>query len=676
MDRKTTAIGGIILLTVLFFGINILGDVVLRGDRIDLTEDKLYTLSEGTRNILKKTDEPISLTLYFSESLAKGRPDLQSYGKRVRELIEEYSAVSGGVITVETVDPEPFSEAEDKARASGIASVPLNASEQFYFGLVGANSTDGREVIRFFDPSQERFLEYNLTRLVYNLANPEKKTVGVISSLPIDGSEPNPGIPTQPQPAWQIMREIRSTFDVRTIEPTAAQIDKDVDVLLLVHPKNLDEPMLRAIDQYVIGGGKAIVFVDPLCEMDIPPGAQQNPLSVMNADRSSSLAPLLAAWGVSFDPEKVAADRDHAMRGRAPDGRSVVPYIHYISLDKESVDQADAVTGDLTDLQFGISGFIAPEDGATTTFTPLITTSPEAMVLDRSKVAFFPQPDELLAAYKPGGKPLTIAARISGTARSAYAPSDRGENASSRNGASPSPSPAGAPNPTDAPAPDAASPAQEVPGGALAQEEIADVTPASTPAEGDINVIVVADVDMLTDRMWVQEMRLGNQVLGYQKLSDNGDFLLSALDNMAGSTDLISVRARGTYQRPFTLVEDIQRKADEKYLAQLKDLETKRREAQQKITELQRAKPESGDFVLSPEQRAEIDKFQQTLTSTNAELRDVRYNMRKDVERLGFWLKVINIGAAPLLVALAAIGLGAYRAARRRSDRRAMAGQG
>ncbi len=632
MNTRNAALLSLLLLVVLFFAVNIAGDRALRRARIDLTEHKLYTLSTGTRNILRGVEEPITLTLFFSEDLASGQPQLQNHGKRVTELLEEFSLVSGGKVRVEFVNPEPFSEGEERAQLAGIQGLSAGPGGQFYFGLLGVNSTDGREVVPFFDPREERFLEYTLAKLVYTLDHPEKKKVGVLSSLPIDGGQAMmPG--QQPPRPWQIMTELRSMFEVESIDPGAGAIPEGTDVLLIIHPKMLGEPTLRAIDAFVIGGGRAIVFVDPVCEADIPPGAEQNPMAAMQADRSSNLNTLLEAWGAMVDPAQVAADRTLALRGQGRDGQPV-SYVQYLGPGAAQCNADDAVTGSLGQLQIGVAGAIAPTPGATTSCTPLLQTTNESMLLAAQAVSFFADPAQLLADFVPRGEPLTLAARITGTATSAF----------------PDATPA-ADDPAGPPAPDAAPPAKS----------------------GDINIIVVADVDMLSDPMWVREVRIGGAVLGYQQLTDNGSFLINAVDNMTGSSDLISVRARGSATRPFTLVDNIRQKAEGKYLKEQQALEAKRREAEQRIAELQRARPDQGGMILTPEQQAEIERFREELVGTNRDLRDVQYNLNKDVERLGLRLKVINIAATPLAVFLAAIGLAGFRAARRRAHRAQLA---
>lgn len=625
--NKNTALAGIVLLILLFLGVTVVADNVLGAARLDLTENNLYTLSPGSRAILRTLDEPITLTLFFSDSLTSGRPALGAYGKRVRELLEEYELRAGGNITLELLDPEPFSEAEDRARRAGIAGVPISEGERFYFGLVGTNSTDGRELIPFFDPSQERFLEYELSRLIHKLATDERPVVGLLSTLPLEGREPTPGMPPELSRPWSIMREIRSLFEVRNVAITATEIPDDIDLLLIIHPKGLADETLRAIDAYVTRGGATIVCIDPLCEQDIPPDAMQNPQAMLQADRSSDLDALMSAWGVLMDGQKVVVDIDHAMRGPSRRQAEMVAYVQYLSLDGEQVDPDDAVTGGLSRLAFASAGALTFDESRGTTWTPLVWSGERSAEVDAARLAFFPDPSEFVAGYVASGGSRTIAGRLTGPARSAFA---------------------------DAP----------------------DADPDDGDAPASLNVMVLSDCDFLADRWWVQEMRLGNMVLGYQKQSDNADLLINAMDNMAGSSDLITLRARGKFTRPFTLVEEIQRNAERQYLAEAKDLEEERRSVEARIRELQQERPDAGDLILTPEQEAEVQKFRDQLAETNAQLRGVRYNLRKDVEDLGLTLKVANTVLAPALVALGAVGLGAYRSFRRRRDQRTMAGQG
>lgn len=628
MNRKAAGALGLIALFVLFFALNVLTGATLSGARLDLTERNLYTLSDGTRSILRNLEEPIRMELYWSRSQAAGRPNLQTYAKRVRETLEQYQRVSGGTVTLEEINPEPFSDAEDRAVSAGLQGQPVGpAGESLYFGLVATNSTDGREVIPFFPQIQERFLEYELSRIVYSLSTREKRTVGVISGLPVMGPSQAQAARQRGQQSWQIIRDLREIFEVQRVDPGSGPIDPaQIDALLIIHPKGLSDAALYAIDQYVLAGGRAAVFVDPHAEVEQPPQSNQNPLAAMRMPRESDLDPLLEAWGVRYSTDQVAGDREHARRVQMAGAQrqEPVPYVVWLALGRTSLAEEDPITGRLNQINVASSGFLAPTDDARTSFTPLLRTSERSMRIDVRQVRRIPQPQALLTNFQSGGERLTLAARVNGPAETAF--------------------PDGAPEGFDA------------------GEDHTHLTEASEP----INIIVGADVDLAHDRLWLRQRQLFG---GYAKLADNGDFVINALDNLSGSSDLIGLRASGSYNRPFELVQQIRREAEQEYLAEKQRLEEELRQTQQKIQELRSGEPQNGEVILTEQQQEEIDKFREQLVQTRKELRRVQHKMREDIESLGTTLKLINIAAAPALVALAAIGLGMYRASRRRADR-------
>lgn len=652
MNKNLLSLGSLAAAAVLFVALNILAGAGLSRSRLDLTEGRLYTLSEGSRNIAKKLDEPIRLTLYYSEKQSADVPAAyKSFGTRVKEVLREYALASGGKITVEFANPEPFSDVEDRAVQAGLMGAPVgrSASDRFYFGLVGVNSTDKQETIPFFRPDREEFLEYQLTRLIYLLSDPKKKAVGVMSWLPIEGSQGNPMMGPQGQsPPWQIIQQAKDVFDVKTIERDVDAIPADVKVLLLVHPKSVSEKTLYAIDQFVLKGGRVLVFVDPLCEADVPPGI--NPMQAMQLPKNSNLTRLFDAWGVQMIDGKFAADRTNALRVNVGDRNrpEQVDYVAWLSLRADDIDRSDSVTGGLQSINVATAGALQKKAGATTEFVPLIQTSPDAMAMDVAQISFMPDPKKLIAEFVPGSSRLVLAARVTGKAKSAF----------------PDGKPAAAPKPPD---PNSPTPVAEEP----KEDPKANWTAESAEP---INVIVVADCDMLTDRFWVQEQRLGQMLLGYDKMADNGDLVIGALDNLSGSSDLISVRARGRFQRPFEKVKEIQKDAEKTYLTKEQQLQTRLRETEAKIAELQRqrpdaANPNAGGALLTPEQQAEIEKFRKQMVDTRKELREVQHQLRKDIERLDTRIRFLNIGLMPILVGAAAIGLSFWRLSSRRDDR-------
>lgn len=607
---------GLIPAAILAVAIIILVNTGITGVRLDLTDARLYTLSKGTENILATLDEPIRLDFYFSRKTLDSFPSMINYGNRVGDLLREYEAKSGGKIKLTIIEPEPFSEAEDQAVASGLQGVAVNtAGDNAYFGLVGRNSVDDEKVIAFFQNQREAALEYDLTKLIYNLADPKKRVIGVISGLPVFGAPPLPGqLPAMPQ-VWTIIESMREFFDVRDL----TTVTDDIDVLMVIHPKDLPESTLFDIDQFVLRGGKAMFFVDPLAETDNPGPDPQNPSM---PDPSSHLDRLLNAWGLEIPGDKVIGDAEYAMRvqTRGPRGQSGVLYLPWLGLQGEALNREDFTTNELEVVNAGSAGVINKKEDSQLTVTPLLSTSPRTMLLERIMLQFQPDPESLLNNFKSDDKQRDIAVRLSGHAQSAF--------------------PEGAPN-----------------GG----EEEPESGKKDYLKEGDINVILVADTDLLSDMFWVRAQNfLGMQI--NQAIADNGDFIINALDNLSGSTDLISLRSRGASSRPFTRVEEIRRDAEEKFRKREQELQERLKETEQRIVALQsKSGGNSGGMILSPEQAEEIEKFRAEMLDTRKELRAVQHELQKNIESLGIALRFINVGLIPLLIALGAIGAGIYR---------------
>ncbi len=641
MNKKLLTTLGLALALALFIAINILATGVMSRARLDLTEHKLFTLSHGSKNIAAKLDEPIALTLYYSEATASDVPaQFKSYSQRVKEVLREYQLSSGGKLKLEIVSPEPFSETEDKAVADGIIGVPTGRSQdRFYFGLVGTNSTDKKEIIPFFDPTKGEFLEYSITRLIYLLSSTQKKTVGLLSYLPLEGVQNNPLMRGQNVPPWQITTQIKELFEVKSIAPDASSLPEDVKIIMLVHPKGISDTMQYLLDQFVLKGGRLLVFVDPHCEADSPPGL--NPMQSMEIPKNSDLKTLFDAWGIELTPGMFAADRQAALKVNMGSRTrpEAVTFVAWLGLtkDKDNLDAGDSITGTLQTINVASAGVLTKKSGSSIDFHPLLQTGTDAMLQDTKQLQLMPDPKAMLANFKPNGQTrYTIAARLTGKVKSAFPQGDPHKPAA----------PEG--QPSDQPQP-----------GHIAE--------SAEP----INVVVVADCDILQDQFWVQESRLGNLVLGYQKMADNGDFVSGALDNLTGSSDMISVRARGKFQRPFDKVEQIKKDAEQKFLAKEQDLKAKLTEIDQRLSELQRKTPEGGQLLLTPEMQAEMEKFGQARVQTRKELREVKYQSEKDEKSLATKLKVLNLALMPILIGIFAIGLSVYRANRRRTIRAA-----
>lgn len=649
LPRHTLAWSSIALALILLLSVNLFAGSTFRNAKVDLTQQRLFTISDGTRSMLRAIDEPISMRLYFSKRLGEAASVYARYFERVRALLQQYSDISGGRVELTVFDPEPFSDAEDRAVAAGLRGVRLNQDgEVGYFGLVGSNSTDTDATIPFFTTDREVYLEYDLTKLIYTLANPKKRVVGLITSLPLDGGPMNPmammggGRQQQPQ---MIMEQIRDFFEVRMLGQDVKEISADVDVLMLAQPDRLTPEAVYAIDQYVLGGGKVLALVDPVAEM----GARPGPMGMMGGSSTSpEFIKLLKAWGVDFDSSKAVGDIATARRVQFGGGARpvVTEYVGWLGLDRRNIDEKDVLAGGIERLNLATPGHLSKAEGATTQVSALLLTSPQAMQIPAEKFAGSPDPVGLLRAYKPEGKALMLAARLSGTASSAYpegapkpvakAEGEKAEGDKAKDDAS-------------APKPDE-KPKDEKPEGAAAKPH---------KATGRINVIVIADTDLLADQFWVDARDFMGQQVAIPNAS-NAAFIVNAIDNLSGSDALIALRGRGADDRPFVLVNELRRDAEQRYREKEQALTTKLKEVQEQLAKLETA-GDGSSVILSEADRQSIDKFRGDMLSVRRELREVKRALRQDIDRLDGWLKFTNIALVPLLIGAGGIGWAALR---------------
>jgi ABC-type uncharacterized transport system involved in gliding motility auxiliary subunit len=622
--KRAYGAGALIALAILFVGVTVLLNFVLRGARLDLTESKLYSIAPGTERILESLPEPVNLYFFFSQDASSQSPPIRAYAQRVRELLEEMSERSDGKLRLNVVDPEPFSEDEDRAAEFGLQAVPLGAhGESLYFGLVGTNSTDGRETIGFFQPEKEEFLEYDIASLVYRLGNPKRPTIGVMAGLPVDaGFDQMSG---QMREGWASIAQLRELFTVQTISTDVPSIPAEIDVLAVVHPRNLTPATLYAIDQFVLRGGKLIAFVDPQSEND--PMAQQ--MGGAPGARSSSLGQLLDTWGVAFDPGQIVGDRDLGLTVALRQGDQPSQHIAIIGFNRGAMNDKDIVTSKLDSINTMTVGALKKKEGATISFEPLIQSSTNAMLLPTARLAFLPDSQSLLAGFRATGERYTVAARVQGKLKTAF--------------------PNGAPATEGSPA---------------------NPTPGLTESKGDANLIIVADTDILADPLWIRSQNVFGQRVA-MAWANNGDFISNGLDNLAGSSDLISIRGRQSFFRPFTRVDALRQRAGDQLRAKEQELDKELKETERKLSELEAGRNSQGSLALSPEQEAELTRFQQERVHVRKELRDVRRRLDVDIERLGTALKFWNILFIPILIAIGAIVLAASRSRKLKAGRAA-----
>jgi ABC-type uncharacterized transport system involved in gliding motility auxiliary subunit len=634
-NRLAASALGIVAAAGLAVGVNMLVDRAAPRARVDLTEQHLYTLAGGTEQVLAGLKDPITLRLFYSRKLGAAVPSYGAYADRVREMLAEYVALSKGKLRLEVLDPEPFSEIEDRALAFGLQGVPIDQTgEQVYFGLAASNLVDDERTIAFFQPERERFLEYDLTRLVYELSNPRRPVIGVMSSLPLNG-DPRAMMMRQSsqfgQPAV-VMTQMRQFFTIKDVALDAQAIDQDVQVLLVAHPQDLSEHAQYAIDQFVMRGGKLLLLVDPHSEAQaMRPGASGRP----GGGTSSSLDKLLNAWGVEAPSDKVVLDLRGAWRVRANPGDRVqaVDYLAWFNLQGESLNRDEVALAQLEQVTVASAGEIRKQDGASVEFVPLLTSSPQSMTVDAARVRQDPNPARLLSEFTFDGQRRVLAARLRGQLASAF--------------------PDGPP--------------------ALAEGQ---TRPEGFPehrvrTEGAANIVVANDSDLLEDRFWVRVQDFfGQQVT--TPFSGNGPLVVNLLDTLGGSDALISLRSRGESARPFELVEEIRRDADAKYRQSERALQQRLERTEARLRELRggatQANSPAGErapAVITPEQRAEIDAAREEIQRTRRELRSVQLELRRDIELLEGVLRFVNIALVPMLLVLFAIGLGVLRARRR-----------
>ena len=642
------------------------GISLLPGLRIDLTEDRLYTLSAGSRNILANLQQPLKLMFFYSESATEDQPQIRSYGTRVQELLREVVIASSGRLSLSVIDPAPFSEDEDLATRYGIQAIPVSpGGEAIYFGLVVAADVTleeadpampaSAEIMPLIRPDQEQFLEYELMKLIVGAANPQPVVVGLITGLDMDGGF-NPAL-GQATPPWFVMDLVRQLYQVRRIPLSAERIDADVDILLLVHPRELSESLLYAIDQYVMGGGETLVFLDPNADSMVSLSTQG---ALIPAGMSSNLPGLLSAWGIDYAEDKVLTDNQLALRVRMSQTERPVPHLGMLGVQRQYLAPADIITSGLETINLSSSGVIAQAEGATTRFEPLLVSSPDSMLMDRGLLENVTDPSALFDTFESGNQSHVIAARITGVMQSAFpdgpppVPPDAADQASAGQQAEAAATAAIADADTATPdssdSPDAMSPATPAEITVNSLQQPAHLASSAEP----VSLIVFADSDVLTDRLWVQLVQFLGQRIP-QPFANNGDLLINALDNLRGGTDLVSIRSRGTYSRPFTRVQDLQRQADDRLRREETELQAQLAETESSLAQLNQDEEGNPLDQITPEIQAEIDRFNARLLDTRRRLRDVQFQLTEDIDRLGSILKAINTALIPLLLTLLAL---------------------
>jgi ABC-type uncharacterized transport system involved in gliding motility auxiliary subunit len=609
------AVAAALLGAIIFVCLNLVSAKVLRSDRIDLTDQHLYTLSQGTQALLADLKEPVRFRLFLSSALTSQAPQMAAFAGRVRSLLDAYVAAAKGNIVLEVIDPKPFSEDEDRAVAFGIDGFTGHGGERLFFGLAATNSTTGRATIASFSPDREGFLEYDLTRLVSELGRRGKPVVALLDGLGLSGN------PMARLPEQQTLVEMKQFFDVQPVMGDVEKLPDNTRVLMVVHPQDLTPHTLYTIDQWVLAGNPAIIFVDPYAENQFVPGGEPPPRP------GSTLEPLFTAWGVKFDPTRAIGDPNYALQTqRNVDGRPVVAQnLPWLALRGDALARDEAILTQLSAVVMTTAGsFDTAKDGVS--LRPLIRASFAAVTLDAAIAGDrTADPRRLMVGLTRTSKPPILAARLTGTLDSAY--------------------PNGPPEPPPKPG--------------EAKPDPARAADAIKRSSKPVNVILVGDADMLMDRNWIQQQSLFGQQMA-QAFANNGDFVINAIEQMAGGTALADLRGRGVSWRPFELVQRMETDADNQYRAKEQELTQQLKDTEQKLSQMPKTAEGGGD-VLSPEQVKAVEGFRTQLLQIRSELRDVQFALRRDVDNLKSWITALNVGVVPVTVAIVVLGFALRR---------------
>jgi len=614
---------GVVVMVIIVIALNIIVRPILV--RVDMTADKAYTLSDGTKRVLSKLDTPVQIRFYFSQRDAATPVDWKTYAARVEDMLKEYQLLAKGNLEIKKLDPVPDTEAEDSANVDGIEGQMLQplGGDRIYFGLA-VSCLDERATLPFLSPARERLLEYDLTRAIAQVAKPQKPIIGVMSGLQVFGGF-NPmmmrmggGGRTEP---WAFISELKADFDVKEVPLTADKIDDEIKVLLVVYPKGISEAAEFALDQFVLRGGKLIAFLDPLSVMDTRSADPSNPLQAA-AGSGASLDRLLKAWGITFDIGKVATDKTYFTELGGQDGR---PQANpsFLQIPPEAMDTNDVVTSQISRIYLPFSGVFdgSPAEGLRKTV--LIRTSPNSDLTEKMLAQFGGSQD-----FKASGKEHALAVRLSGKFKTAF--------------------PEGKPKASED------KPAEGEEKKAEAEAKPADDS-LKTSKEDNV-VVLVGDSDLLHEQFYARVQNFFGQRIMIP-FSQNLTFVQNLVEQLGGDQDLITIRSRTTMARPFTKMRELQAQAQERFSSKIKDLEKSEQELAQKINEMIQGKQPGQQVILSDEAKKEWEQVQKKRAEVRETLRQERRNLRKDIDSLQTKLQWTNILVMPLVVALAGVAL-------------------
>jgi len=655
------AMGSILVLVITLAAITICQTVGTRW-KVDVTDQKIFTLSDGTKAILAGLNQPITAKLYYARAAAMKATDqiqyFNNYYEFVKALMDEYVSVSKGMVRLEVIDPRPYSKEEEEALQQGLRRFPITQEENFFFGLVVQTEFGVEKSIPFFSPDRQNFVEYDISYLIDTAITRQKKKIGVVSSLPIMGDDTSDYMAQmmrmqgqQPSPPWTIVEQMRKQYEVERVPTDVNDVNdfNNVDVLLVVHPKGLSEKALFAIDQYMVRGGRAIVCVDPYCFVDRP-----NPQMQMMgpSDQSSSLGPLLRTWGLDMPANTFAGDRTLAIPATVARNQRAEKIIGYLGLTAGCFNHDNVISSQLNEVRLLFAGSLqevndaspASQDANTPdkkveASSPRLTRIPLVMTTAKGNMwkvsspyeLAYPDPTTLMQKFTEGSKPVYMGYLVTGRFRSSF--------------------PGGIEIEVDQKDPNDPNATKKV------KKQIASLAQGTT----DGAVVVFSDVDFITNEMAYQNTFFGNLVVG-----DNSALLMNTVDDLCGSSDLISIRSRGNFRRPFLVVDEIEKRAEEKTAEEVAKLNAEITGYNEQLQKLASSAKEGDQEIIGGTLVQNRRKIEINIHQAQRKLNEVKLKRREEIEQLGDTLRQANMLAAPVVILLVAVVLGIRRGLRKR----------
>ena len=626
----SNTLGSVVLLLICLVAVNVMASFIPL--RFDLTEERLYTISDGSRKILESLQEPVRINFYYSRNNAELPPNFKTYAQRVQELLEEYAAISNGQLILEISDPKPDTEEEEWAQKYGIKSITLPSGNTVYFGAV-VSMLDQEMLLPYFDQRRQEFLEYDITQAIQKVSSTSTSKVGLLSALNLQGGRSRiPGQP--PLQKWVFQSELEKSVSVENLPLSTEEIPDDISLLIVLHPRGFSPRLQYALDQYVLRGGRLVVLLDPNARADMT--SPENQFG-QQPQLASDLPDLLKTWGVEYDSTKVVGDRLHSTQVNT--GQGVMSFPMWMTFRTQSLDQEHPITAQLENLLFVEAGSLKKAAESQTDFTALLSLSEQSGLIDAFRLRFS-APDQLSRDMKVDDSAKAVMAITAGNFSSAF------------------------PN---------GQPAKEIKD--TQDQAAADESEAETPLKhthlnesADRNsILLFSDVDFLSDQFSVQKLNfLGQSII--QPTNDNLNLMLNAAEHLSGNEALMSIRSRGRFSRPFTRILAMQKQSQLLHQTEERQLLSQLDEVQQRLNSLLESAGKQGqkEVILPPEVQEEIQQFREEERQARRKLRDVRKILRQDIERLGQGLLLLNMLLVPLIIGIIGVFVYRYRTRQRR----------